>query len=298
MPATHVVLFAAVLLGQEPAVDTKFVQVAPAVKPGAAIPIRTPGQPRAVVLLHGLRIHPISDTNALHAELSGWEEPGSPLVKALGKDADVFAFGYAQHLSVDAVARAPALRQDVSALRQVGYTEVVLVGYSAGALIAREFVEDEPACGVTKVIQVCAPNGGSNWGKFTAGVRQSQEPFLLSLTKEARQSALRDRADRRIPPAVEFVCVVGTFGRVGDGFVRSDCQWTRDLQDQGVPAVVLHTPHVGAMKSKAVAATLAELIREPQPRWSAMQVEGARLRLFGRDKESDRRDQPLKSSQR
>ena len=51
-----------------------------------------------------------------------------------------------------------------------------LVGYSAGALIARYFVEDSPDYGVTKVIQVCAPNGGSGWGKLTAGVRQSQEP--------------------------------------------------------------------------------------------------------------------------
>ncbi len=236
-------------------------------------------------MIHGLHPHPISDANALHADLSSWEEPNSAMVKALGKDADVFAFGYAQHRPIEEVARAPALRQHVARLRQAGYTEVVLVGYSAGALIARFFVEDEPACGVTKVIQVCAPNGGSAWGKLTAGVRSSQEPFLVSLTKEWRQAEMRDRADKRIPPNVEFVCVVGTFGLTGDGMVRADCQWTRDLQQQGIPAVLLHTSHVTAMRSKAVVTKLAELIREPQPRWSAAQVEAARAKVLGREKE-------------
>src|SRR4051812_17996170 len=102
MPLAPTALLAFVLLAPEPAVETKFVQVAPAV-PAADAPRRTPGQPRAVVLLHGFRPHPISDAGAWRAELSGWEEPTSPLVKALGRDADVFAFGYSQHLPVEAV---------------------------------------------------------------------------------------------------------------------------------------------------------------------------------------------------
>jgi pimeloyl-ACP methyl ester carboxylesterase len=283
VPLTPPLALALVLLGNEPAVETKFVQVAPAVKAGAAVPQRTPGQARAVVLFHGFRPHPISDANALHAELSGWEEPTSPLVKALGRDADVFAFGYAQHEPVEAVARAAALRRHVEALRRAGYAEVVLIGYSAGALVARYFVEDQGPCGVTKVIQVCPPNGGTGWGKFTAGVRQSQEPFLASLSKESRRAAMRDRAEKRIPDGVEFVCVIGAFGRAGDGLVRYDCQWTADLQRQGVPAVLLHTPHVTAMRSKAVAAKLAELVRESQPRWAPAQVEAGRAKVFGRE---------------
>jgi pimeloyl-ACP methyl ester carboxylesterase len=271
---------AMMLLGQEPGVETKFIQVAPTAPPTAAIPLRSFGQRRAVVLFHGLRPHPISDAGAWHAELSGWEAPNSPMVKALGRDADVFAFGYAQHQPVEEVARAPALRRQIANLRDAGYAEVVLVGYSAGALIARYLVEDDPNCGVTKVIQICAPNGGSDWGKLTAAVRQSQEPFLLSLTKRSRQEAMRDRAEKRIPPNVEFVCVVGTLSPAGDGLVRADCQWTRDLQQQGVPAVVLHTAHVGAMRSKAVATKLAELVREPQPRWSPAQVEVARVKIL------------------
>jgi pimeloyl-ACP methyl ester carboxylesterase len=270
------------LLAQEPAVETKFVQVAPPAA-AVAVPVRSAGQKRAVILIHGLQPHPVSDASAWHAELSGWEEPNSAMVKALGKDADVFAYGYAQHRPIEEVARASALRQHVIHLRQAGYSDVVLVGYSAGALIARFVVEDQPACGVTKVIQVCAPNGGSSWGKLTAGVRQSQEPFLVSLTKEARQAATRDRSDKRIPSNVEFVCVVGAFGRTGDGMVRADCQWTRDLQAQGIPAVVLHTSHVTAMKSKSVAAKLADLVREPQPRWSPAEVEAARVKIIGKE---------------
>jgi pimeloyl-ACP methyl ester carboxylesterase len=271
-----------VLFAPEPAVETKFVQVAPAIK--ASELVRSKGQFRAVVLLHGFQPHPISGVNALRAQFSGWEEAGSPLVKVLGRESDVFAFGYAQHLPVEVVSRAPALGRHVAALREAGYTEVVLIGYSAGALLARYFVEDHPANGVTKVIQVCPPNGGTNWGKVTAGVRQSQEPFLRSLSKEARRAAMRDRADKRLPPGVDFVCVVGAFGRVGDGLVRFDSQWTRDLQEQGVPAVLLHTWHVAAMRSKAVTAKLAELVREPQPRWTAAQVETAQPKILGRGK--------------
>src|SRR5205085_3128590 len=138
---------------------------------------------------------------------------------------------------------------------------------SAGSLVARYYVENLGGeCGVSKVIQVCPPNGGTAWGKFTAGVRHSQEPFLASLTKESRQAVMRERTDRPIPANVEFVCVASAFFRQGDGLVRCDCQWTKDLQRQGVPVVLLNIPHVTAMRSKPVAQRLAELVREPQPR--------------------------------
>jgi Alpha/beta hydrolase family len=282
MPIPHAAFLTLALLATQPAVETRLVQVAPPVK-SETVPLRSPGQARAVVLFHGFRPHPLSDTSAWQPDLSSWEEPNSALVKALSRDADVFALGYAQHLPVDEVARAPALARYVESLRQAGYTDVVLIGYSAGALVARYFVENTGGGGVTKVIQVCPPNGGSSWGKFTAGVRQSQEPFLASLTKEARLRALRERADLHIPPGVEFVCVVGAFGRTGDGLVRYDCQWTRELQQQGVPAVLLHTPHVTAMHSKSMAQRLADLVREPQPRWTTAQVEAARAKIIGKE---------------
>ena len=78
----------------------------------------------------------------------------------------------------------------------------------------------------------------------------------------------------------EFVCLVGSFGRSGDGLVRYDSQWPPDLQRQGIPAVLLPVPHLTAMQSKLVAQTLADLVRRPQPRWTPGQVEAARSRIF------------------
>ncbi len=285
MSLSPALLLPLLLLAPEPSVQFKFVQAAPPVK-AADAPRRSPERTRAVVLLHGFRPHPISDASATHAELSGWEEPNSALVKALSRDSDVYSLGYSQNLPVDEVARAPALREHVRALRAAGYGEVCLIGYSAGALVARYYVENLGRdCGVTKVIQVCPPNGGTAWAKLTAGVRHSQEPFLTSLTKEARQAVMRERTERVIPPEVEFVCVASAFFRVGDGLVRCDCQWTRDLQRQGVPVVLLNIPHVTAMRSKPVAQRLAELAREPQPRWTPSRVEAARAKFPGRDRE-------------
>ena len=60
-------------------------------------------------------------------------------------------------------------------------------------------------------------------------------------------------------------------------------QLTKDLQEQGVPAYLLHTPHVGAMRSKTVTTKLDELIREPQPRWPPNQVEAARAKVLGKE---------------
>ena len=177
------------------------------------------------------------------------------------------------------------LAANVNRLRAMGYREIVMIGHSAGALIARYFVEDNPGGGgVTKVIQVSPPNGGSSWGKRTGTVRQSQEIFLTSLTKESRQAALQQRMDKVIPPEVQFVCVVGTVGTVGDGVVRADSQWTADLQRQGIPAIRLQTTHVTAMRSKTVALNLAALVKEPQPRWTMKQVVAARETILGKDK--------------
>jgi hypothetical protein len=115
-------------------------------------------------------------------------------------------------------------------------------------------------------------------------VRQSQEIFLTSLTKESRQAMIHQRAEKAIPPEVQFVCVVGTIGTAGDGVVRSDLQWTPDLQRQGIPAVRLQTTHVTAMRSKTVALHLAALVVEPQPRWTMKQVVAAREAILGKDK--------------
>ena len=113
------------------------------------------------------------------------------------------------------VAALPGFADNLRKLKQLGYTDLVLVGHSAGGLVARHFVEDYPDAGVTKVVQVCTPNGGSFWANFRVGVRKSQRAFLGSLTRDGREQCLRERGDKRIPPSVDFVCLVGN--RAGEG---------------------------------------------------------------------------------
>jgi pimeloyl-ACP methyl ester carboxylesterase len=272
-------LAAFLLLGPDP-VDVRFVQVAPAESDGEWL-CRSAGQRRAVVLIHGVVPHPVNSSIVPRARLSGWEKPGSMLVRELARHADVFSLGYGQNAAVDDVARAPGLHECINRLRAMGYDEIILIGHSAGALIARYFVEDWPGSGVTKVIQVCAPNAGSGWGHRTVAVRFNQEVFITSMTREARAVAPRTIEGRSLPPEVEFVSVVGLLGPVSDGVVRADSQWPADLQRQGVPAVVLPVSHITAMRSRTVARKLAQLVIEPAPRWSAEQVEAMRQQLFG-----------------
>lgn len=278
-------LFPLFLLGPE-LVEMRFEQVFPAPR-GATWFSRSLGQDRAVILIHGLLPHPISESLVAKPGISGWEKPGSSLVSALGQHADVFAMGYGQNATIDEIACSPALFRSVRTLKSMGYREIVLVGHSAGALIARYFVEDWPDEGVTKVVQVCPPNGGSSWGNRTAGVRQGQEAFVTSMTKEARAAKRAERADRRISTDIEFVCVVGMLAGIGDGVVRADLQWTDDLQDQGVPAVVLRASHVTAMRSRSVIQRLVLVVSQPQTRWSASEVEKVRQELFGSDPPAD-----------
>jgi len=262
-----------------PPFETLFVQVAPAVKQGEPLH-RSAGQDRAVILLHGLQIHPFSKTNVSRAGLHGWQKSDSMLVKRLAAEADVFSFAYSQTVPTDEVADRADLAEYVAQVRRLGYREIVLLGHSAGGLIARVFVEDHPDAGVTKVIQVCTPNGGSGWAMIQA-VRANQLEFLDSLTKASRRRAERERADKTIPEGVEFVCVVGTGAAVGDGLLQLRCQWPDDLQLQGVPAVSLTATHWTAVRSSRGAELAARLVREKQPRWDRGQVAMARKKLLG-----------------
>ena len=296
-------LWTALLLGAEP-IETRFAQVAP-VRAEATTLERSAGQARAVVLVHGLRAHPFSSTNVAKAEWHSWQKPGSALVKSLAQEADVYAFAYSQDVAVDDVAGCDGLAEGICRLSGLGYKEIVLVGHSAGGIVVRQFVEDHPDAGVTKVVQVCAPNGGSSWGKATIGVRRKQEPFLTSLTKECRQQCLTKRSDKKIPEQVEFVCLIGHLhfelsvaGTLdkgdkpqtivasvatprGDGVVSSGNQWSQDLQDQGVPVVAMELTHFSVMRSTAGMERIAQLVRARQPRWTAAEVAAARTRLLG-----------------
>jgi pimeloyl-ACP methyl ester carboxylesterase len=262
---------------QPPRMETLFVQVHPVPRAAAAFE-PSPGETRAVVLLHGLLPHLLSQ-KAERPVFRDWQKPGSKLVQALARDSDVYAFAYSQNVAVEDIVRAPGLREGVRRLRQSGYTEVVLVGHSAGGLIARQLVEDYPDTGVTKVVQVCSPNGGSGYAKLEL-TSKNQRTFLESLTKDARQKCLRDRCDKKIPETVQFVCVVGDGTGVGDVIVSDKAQWTKDLQDQGIPAVRLWTAHFWVTRNRADARKIAELVREDQPRWDAAKVAAMRKKII------------------
>ncbi len=243
--------------------------------------VRSTDRDRAVLLVHGLTLNPLSRDAAKKAAFKEWQEADSPLVKKLGKEADVFAFAYGQTMGADEIPEVADFGVWVEKLRKLGYKEIVLIGHSAGGVIVREFIEDNPDSGVTKVIQVCAPNEGSGWAKVKA-VRSNQAEFLLSLTSDARRRVLRERADKRIPDKVEFVCVVGTLSFLGDVFVSCRSQWSEDLQKQGVPVFPVSTTHWHVMASGKAIERMAELVREPQPRWEAKKVEGLKKQLIGK----------------
>lgn len=265
------------LLAVAPVVETQFMQVVP-VKQEQRWWAK-PQQTRAVVLIHGLYVHPFSKANVARPHLHSWQKPDCLLVKRLAAEADVFAFSYAQTASADDIADCPELTAIVRRLRRQGYREIVLLGHSAGGVIARQFVEDRPDCGVTKVIQVCAPNSGSGWALLPA-VRGNQIEFLESLTKPARSRSLSARQDKRIPEHIEFACIVGIGGVVGDGMVLTRSQYPPDLQRQGVPAYPFNGNHWSVLRSARGAELVARLLREPQPRWNAKQVEAIRRQLL------------------
>jgi pimeloyl-ACP methyl ester carboxylesterase len=290
-------LLACVVVGQaEPRVDLQFVQVGP--PQGARLLQRSAGQTRAVVLVHGLRLHPFNNRQVSKAELSIWQKPRSGLVTALAKEADVFALAYSQNAALDTIAGAPALVEHLRRLKELGYGDIVLVGHSAGGVLARHLVEDEPDLGVTMVVQIGAPNGGSSLAAAAWSLRRDQEAFVESLSQQARAKMLAARA-KRVPEKVALVSIVcqvpvpeRTIIRVrgaeveialkrGDGVVSCGCQWPADLQEQGIPVLVLPHDHVTAMYHATTAEAVLQLLREPPPRWTGEQVAAARGRVFG-----------------
>jgi Palmitoyl protein thioesterase len=252
-------------------VDSRFIQVHPASVDETTL-LRSPGQTRAVVLIHGLQIHPLNSLQVEKPAFKSWQLPHSQLVEALAPEADVFSFAYSENVPLERIVSESLLKESIGKLRESGYRQIALIGHSAGGLIAREFVEDYPACGVTKVIQVCSPNTGTSVANMESGVRRIQRPFLHCLTKEGRAVCLQERADKRIPPNVQFICVIGDGFGSGDFLISTNSQWPKDLQDQGIPAVALHTNHFAIMHSKTQAQKIAELVRDDLPRWNEVQV--------------------------
>lgn len=263
------------------ALPTDVWQVAPDTA-GRPIWVQTAGRKeRAAVLIPGLKIHPLRPGRVARPELHDWQEPRSELVKALAREFDVFAFGYAQTAAVDVVAHAPGLREIVGQLRKAGYDEVVLIGHSAGGIVARQFAESYPDSGVTRVVQVAAPNVGSDLAAFfKTGYPKSQASFVQSLAPAARAEAVR-RGRSLFSPRIEMVCVVCKLrGIDGDGLVHLTSQWPDDLQQQGIPAAVAPVSHFDVMKAAASVRLITDLARASLTRWSPEQVGTARRVLF------------------
>ncbi len=223
----------------------------------------------AIVLIHGFRAHPFSDAQVHRALRTDWQSADGALGRALAPLGDLFALSYAQDASIDEIAGAPdaeglTLADHARRLRAEGYERVVLIGHSAGGLVARQLVEDDPSSGVTQVIQVAAPNEGSGWGALERGVRASQEPFVRSLSGEAR--AARRALGKRIPEEVSFAVVVAAGAGAGDLVVRCESQWPPDLRDAGIPAIRLTTTHFTVMRSPWTAEAIASLVERPPAR--------------------------------
>jgi hypothetical protein len=257
-------------------VEVLFVKVGP----NARVVGRSAGQQRAVVLIHGLVLHPIAKDKATKAELRSWQHQDSNLVKEVSRHADVYSLAYGQTAACEHIAQSPLLLDHLRGLKKAGYRDIILVGHSAGGLIARQLVEDNQDIGITKVIQVCCPNSGSNWAVLKTA-RSVQAAFLASLTHSARERLLKERKEKRIPTEVQFTCVIGSVRLGGDGIVSCKSQWSEDLQAQGIPAHSLRTTHWDAVRSPKGAELLGRLVQESQKRWDERTVREVRKKLLG-----------------
>ena len=246
---------------------------------GDAVELK-PTSSRAVLLVPGLLLHPLRPERSTRAELHDWQTPKSELVQTLSRDFDVYGFGYAQTVPVDAVSLADGLRTGVKRLKDAGYKQIVLIGHSAGGLIARQFVERFPDAGVSKVIQVGTPNGGAELARIGVGLPKPQVPFIRSLAPKPRLGAV----PVPLPDGVEACCVVCKVPRLAtDTLVTVESQWPADLQRQGVPAALVQVTHFDAMKAPHAVRTIAELAREKLARWTPEQVEQGRQVLFSKE---------------
>jgi pimeloyl-ACP methyl ester carboxylesterase len=242
---------------------------------------RTKGRARAVVLLHGLDLRDDGGSPS-RPRFVDWQGSTSPLVKTLSSHADVFAISYAQNTAVEEIASFPELREAVGKVKQLGYDQVILLGHSAGGLVARHFVEEHPRAGVTGVIQVATPNAGAKlagWAVKLLQVPKEQAPFVQSLCPAHRAAVLKSRQDRVIPATIDFVTVVTSVSAKanGDSLLNWQCQWSVDLQNQGIPCVCVQGTHLEVMAHDACLDVYCRLITQPQPRWSASKVQQAAL---------------------
>jgi pimeloyl-ACP methyl ester carboxylesterase len=237
----------------------------------------------AVVLVHGLDLHH-DGSPAKEPRPHKWQGSTSPLVKALSKHGDVYTISYPQTTPVEEIATFPEMRDAMARIKGFGYTQMVVMGYSAGGLVVRHFVEDRLDAGITRVIQVATPNAGAHladWGVKLGQFERDQEPFVKSLAPAHRAAVLKSRQGRLVPAGVEFVTVVclKTEGGMSDGVVSRQSQWPLDLQEQRTPCVCVHTNHHDVMMNDDSVKVLCTQATKSQPRWSEARVREMRKEL-------------------
>ena len=230
----------------------------------------------AIVLLHGFDSRD-DGSSPKGPRPQAWQGSTSPLVRALSSHGDVFAISYPQTTAVEEIATFPELREAIAKIKGMGYEQLVLVGYSAGGLLARHLVEDYPNAGITRVIQVATPNTGAQlaeWGVKLSQVHREQEAFVRSLSPNHRTALLTSRQGRLIPDSAEFVTVVtiAASGVKGDSVVSRKSQWSDDLQQQRIPCVCVQATHLEAMSHDNSLKVLCALASQPQARWSPTKV--------------------------
>ncbi|MBA2226622.1 MAG: alpha/beta fold hydrolase [Thermogemmata sp.] len=273
--ATGLLTITALLFGLGADVPVELWQVAPDMKGKSAREELRKTKERAVVLIPGLKLHPVRPALAACPEMHKWQQPRGELVRALAEDFDVFALGYAQTAPVDVVARAPALRAAVELLEKADYREIVLIGHSAGGVLARLFVATYPQTRVSKVITTASPHAGALLARLPFGYPKIQAPFVQSLTPEARR-ALAQPVDADPNKPMEMVCVVARLPKLlSDGLVDVDSQWPAECRAAGVPAVVVEINHFEVLMHPASVQVVARLAREKLRRWTPEEVDQA-----------------------
>src|SRR5262249_11027470 len=152
-------------------------------------------------------------------------------------------------------------------VKDLGYSEVIVLGHSAGGLLARHFVEEHPRAGVKRVIQIAAPNGGTKlaaWGVRLAQVPREQATFVESMSPAHRDAVLKSRESKQMPASIELVSVVTCTSPKdrGDGAVNRQCQWPADLQGQGIPCVCVQGSHLEVLSDEKCLDVYCKLITE------------------------------------
>jgi pimeloyl-ACP methyl ester carboxylesterase len=281
IPTTVVTLAFALTVVPAVELPTKFWQIAPKFDEAELFKIK-PERDTAVILLHGLMPRPFRTDLAEHPEPHSWQKPTGDLVKLLSADADIFGFSYAQTLPVDAIALSRGLQSGIAMIKAASYKQIVLVGHSAGGIIARRFVELYPDSGVTKLICVACPHLGSDWAELPQVVLPKvQVRFIQSLLPEYREQRAKEWS-HSLNRDVQVCCVICKLSRLGsDTVVPVASQWPDQLQQQGVPAVLVGCTHFEAMKSEKSLKAISDLVKGKVTRWAPEQVEQARTALFG-----------------